>query len=286
MTSFLSIFSFRFQTTTIINNDTLLFTDTNYNDESNESQSTVILGEDENGPTEPVNNIPPDAVEEITDSPAPVQAAAALNATSSDVVILLDDTQVDIAPVDNSQSDDLVYVQTIHNPDVPIIDLCDVVEDHSYSRPEDVNPTRRRRRLNTNERSRSRSRSPITVEHSYAGGGVSLFFSPIRIIVPETPPAQQIPTRDMPPPAPRAQRPAEATSPDRNSPLNQSLNNTISQFGTCSICLESYLRRQPHSTVCGHVFCKTCILAAIQATKSCPLCRKKLNGKSIHPLHL
>ncbi|KAK2467637.1 hypothetical protein APHAL10511_000492 [Amanita phalloides] len=44
----------------------------------------------------------------------------------------------------------------------------------------------------------------------------------------------------------------------------------------CDVCLEPYAQdsfaRSPHSVPCGHVFCRTCLLAIIPP--NCPLCRK------------
>lgn len=50
---------------------------------------------------------------------------------------------------------------------------------------------------------------------------------------------------------------------------------------TCPICLESVSKREPVTTMCGHIFCKACIRAAITATsKKCPMCKKGLTGKT------
>ncbi|XP_055677973.1 E3 ubiquitin-protein ligase RNF4-like [Lutzomyia longipalpis] len=54
----------------------------------------------------------------------------------------------------------------------------------------------------------------------------------------------------------------------------------------CVICFEDMINRRPHSTICGHVFCQKCIMTAIQSTKKCPVCRKGLTQKSIHPLFM
>lgn len=49
---------------------------------------------------------------------------------------------------------------------------------------------------------------------------------------------------------------------------------------SCPICLESVKNREPVSTMCGHVFCKVCIRAALQQAKKCPMCKKNLNAKN------
>lgn len=48
----------------------------------------------------------------------------------------------------------------------------------------------------------------------------------------------------------------------------------------CPICLESVKEREPISTMCGHVFCKACIQAAMVTVKKCPMCKKNLPAKN------
>ena len=50
----------------------------------------------------------------------------------------------------------------------------------------------------------------------------------------------------------------------------------------CSICLDNI--EEPWSTNCGHIYCKECILAAIDATHRCPLCKKNLQRQDAHRL--
>lgn len=52
----------------------------------------------------------------------------------------------------------------------------------------------------------------------------------------------------------------------------------------CAICLGEM--KKITATNCGHVFCYECIKTAIQVTKCCPMCKKRLNLRSIHPLYL
>lgn len=54
----------------------------------------------------------------------------------------------------------------------------------------------------------------------------------------------------------------------------------------CTICMENMRSRRPHSTICGHIFCQLCIASAIRFSKKCPICRKGLTPKSIHPIYL
>jgi Ring finger domain len=55
---------------------------------------------------------------------------------------------------------------------------------------------------------------------------------------------------------------------------------------SCPICLESIIGRQPVSTICGHLFCKQCIKAALQTAKKCPMCKKTLKATNIHDIYL
>jgi hypothetical protein len=54
----------------------------------------------------------------------------------------------------------------------------------------------------------------------------------------------------------------------------------------CAVCLDFIDRQDLYSTVCGHVFCYSCITLAIENSKKCPLCRKKLTVQKIHPLYI
>ena len=54
----------------------------------------------------------------------------------------------------------------------------------------------------------------------------------------------------------------------------------------CAVCLDSIDNADLQSTVCGHVFCRGCIMMAIENTKRCPLCRKKLTSRNVHPLYI
>lgn len=85
--------------------------------------------------------------------------------------------------------------------------------------------------------------------------------------------------------------PAAASSPKtpaaRTVSFDDSLNaSQLSGFKiSCPICLESVKERDPISTMCGHVFCKACIQAAMRTVKKCPMCKKNLGNKNPY-IHL
>ncbi|KAI5070094.1 hypothetical protein GOP47_0014437 [Adiantum capillus-veneris] len=53
---------------------------------------------------------------------------------------------------------------------------------------------------------------------------------------------------------------------------------------TCAICMDTM--KEETSTVCGHIFCRPCILGAIKSQKKCPTCRRKLTNTNIHRIYL
>lgn len=60
---------------------------------------------------------------------------------------------------------------------------------------------------------------------------------------------------------------------------------------SCLVCLDSAgtIRDSSRclcSTVCGHIFCSTCLEEAVKRKKQCPVCRKKLTKKQYHPLFI
>ncbi|CRL07389.1 CLUMA_CG020363, isoform A [Clunio marinus] len=56
---------------------------------------------------------------------------------------------------------------------------------------------------------------------------------------------------------------------------------------TCPICFESVVDRKPVSTICGHLFCRSCLEEAFMQKKICPMCKKHLARKgSYHEIYL
>ncbi|KAK9743578.1 Ring finger domain [Popillia japonica] len=58
------------------------------------------------------------------------------------------------------------------------------------------------------------------------------------------------------------------------------------EIKSCPICLEKLGAEPVSSTICGHIFCSTCIKNCVKTQKKCPTCRKHLTSKMIHPLFL
>lgn len=52
----------------------------------------------------------------------------------------------------------------------------------------------------------------------------------------------------------------------------------------CSICLTTIKRDSISITKCGHEFCFSCIIENLKYSKSCPLCRKEIDHKSIYTI--
>jgi Ring finger domain len=84
-------------------------------------------------------------------------------------------------------------------------------------------------------------------------------------------------------------------APSRRTPrkLNEShsdINTSSCEQGvkiTCPICLESVVKRNPVSTICGHIFCKSCITVSLNTLKECPMCKKRLTGRApFHEIYL
>lgn len=53
---------------------------------------------------------------------------------------------------------------------------------------------------------------------------------------------------------------------------------------TCAICMDTM--EEETSTICGHIFCRKCIMEAIKMQKKCPTCRKRLVSSQTHRIYL
>lgn len=75
--------------------------------------------------------------------------------------------------------------------------------------------------------------------------------------------------------------------PQQHSLQLQSIDNSSKGLGDCPICMDNLSNNAIASTLCGHIFCMSCIKTAIKANgKRCPTCRKALKGVGYHQLFL
>nr|XP_018674747.1 PREDICTED: uncharacterized RING finger protein C548.05c [Musa acuminata subsp. malaccensis] len=52
----------------------------------------------------------------------------------------------------------------------------------------------------------------------------------------------------------------------------------------CPICMDTLV--EPSSTICGHIFCCSCIKASVKSQKKCPTCQRKLSMINFHRVYL
>lgn len=90
-----------------------------------------------------------------------------------------------------------------------------------------------------------------------------------------------------PPPPPRHYDDTDvgAAKRSRLAEEEEETNNPGKQI-RCAVCLEHPFSNRPTSTVCGHVFCHSCITMAIKQNKKCPMCNRKLTAKQVHMLYI
>jgi hypothetical protein len=84
----------------------------------------------------------------------------------------------------------------------------------------------------------------------------------------------------QPPPAAGSKRKASANVAADNTKIAEDLVGLL----TCPVCLDSPMTEMS-STLCGHLFCKPCIQAAIAAAHACPTCKAKLKKGSFHRVY-
>mmetsp|Transcript_3692 Transcript_3692/g.4430 ORF Transcript_3692/g.4430 Transcript_3692/m.4430 type:complete len:262 (+) Transcript_3692:179-964(+) len=51
----------------------------------------------------------------------------------------------------------------------------------------------------------------------------------------------------------------------------------------CPVCMNPC--KDITSTLCGHIYCRDCIVHCIQKYQNCPICSRRLNCRMIHPLY-
>lgn len=216
---------------------------------------------------------------------------------NSNEIIEINDTQ--ILNVTNIGDDDDVIL--VPPQQIEVIDLCTqlpqvneevIVINDSQSRQ------RRRRAENSNSiqvlpdhshRLRSRNR---TTPYSSAGASSAL------LTVHNVTPNSSSHNQNQPGPSHRRNATARALPGASTDSVTLSHSSTaklpnIDEFKddvgssslniTCPVCLDSIVSRQPVSTNCGHLFCKTCIQESLRVLKKCPMCKKTLSGRN--PFH-
>lgn len=70
-----------------------------------------------------------------------------------------------------------------------------------------------------------------------------------------------------------------------STPSSTNNNSSTDDIYRCPVCFESVRDHEPATTECGHVFCHACIVAAVRATKKCPLCNEKLTLRRIFRIY-
>lgn len=192
-------------------------------------------------------------------------ASDELNDTASTVSYEIDlPDAVPYLPPAPSDVDDCIFVSSVQ---VPTIDLCSL-EDSSP--PE--TPRTRQNRIR-----RAAESAPIvdliTLDDTIA----------------EQPGTRRQPTNEChtiedtrtDPPAAKQGRNSEA-----DLDLSQSSDGGApSRSVICPICFDSIFKKQASSTVCGHLFCYSCIKTEIQLRHKCPLCKRKITRSQIHPIY-
>ncbi|XP_074597757.1 uncharacterized protein LOC141852596 [Brevipalpus obovatus] len=198
-----------------------------------------------------------------------------------------------IIPFGNDLTDDHVQSSTTLSAEVSCVDLTDEPDDDASDMIIEYEGTRtgqrpikhRRRDHRMNPYSRPQTFAPIRSSQDVI---VDLSDSPS----PATPPpstSSRIELRELSIPLTRC--PIPFFNPHGNivekppTPTPEGNARIIK----CSICLEDESTIQSAggqivSTVCGHVFCKECIVKAIKNQRMCPKCRKKLSQKQFHPI--
>lgn len=55
---------------------------------------------------------------------------------------------------------------------------------------------------------------------------------------------------------------------------------------SCPICFESVFVKRAASTVCGHMFCHSCIMREVGIRRKCPMCQRQLNASQVIPIFM
>lgn len=163
-------------------------------------------------------------------------------------------------PPSPSDADDCIFISSVP---VPTIDLC---------APEDSSPPETPR-SRQNRLRRAAESAPI----------VDLITLDDTIAEQPTDDNVVLTVEDTQADPPAAKRP-KSSKPDMD--LSQdSDNGAPSRSVVCPICFDSIFKKAASSTVCGHLFCYSCIKTEIQLRNKCPLCKRKLTRTQIHPIY-
>ncbi|KAG5672795.1 hypothetical protein PVAND_002888 [Polypedilum vanderplanki] len=190
----------------------------------------------------------------LNQTPAPQQEQ---ENNIDDSVILINDTQPEILPIDQNEDDDVILIPQ----NIEIIDLC----------------TQPLIALN----------NPVNFQNEV----IEIVDSPSRQSIPTS---RRLSSNRMNP-YQRNQNQNNLKTSQSTSNINailalddsQDLSQTSKRIRiNCPICLESVIDRNPQSTSCGHIFCKNCLLSALQNAKKCPMCRKGIGKNGYHNIHL
>ena len=57
----------------------------------------------------------------------------------------------------------------------------------------------------------------------------------------------------------------------------KNMKNNLGNFNKCSICLDKiYFKKNTYTTICNHIYHKSCINKWLNISKTCPICREVL----------
>lgn len=174
----------------------------------------------------------------------------------------------------STDTDDCVVIPI----NVPTIDLCSSVCDDFVA---SLSPQSRR-----NRRRRLGATAPIveliTLDDTFAesqppSGSTTMAYANVR---PQQAAVTNIIATSSNSMAPPAKRSAFADLDNSESSESGAQASAV----TCPICFDSIFKKQASSTICGHLFCHSCITQEIQLRKKCPLCKRKLTRGQVHPI--
>ncbi|XP_055544653.1 E3 ubiquitin-protein ligase RNF4-like [Wyeomyia smithii] len=151
-------------------------------------------------------------------------------------------------------ADDCIVVGSAPAIEIPVIDLCSTLNGEEAS---SLHNRRRRRRL--------ASTAPI-IESINLDDSIT-----------STPPEFQNPKKDL--------DASSMQTTKRTKELDGSISEALPCSVNCPICFEPIFKKGASSTICGHLFCYSCITHEIKMRKKCPLCQRKLTQYRVHRIY-